>query len=388
MSARRAGLIPSVIDRFGDVDLRETCAECLQFANLREIPRLMLEFGQIPWLYGGPLENHPSLIAAGAAVAPLLGNAADDVRRVRDPWRLAEVLREEGLLCPEVRRPGDVAADEAWLWKPLRSAGGAGITRGSPPPAASRHPRDWYLQRFVAGTPWGVTFVGNGREAVLVGAAEQFLGEPWTGARDFQYCGSIGPVRLVDDLRQRLSRLGGCLAARFQLRGLFGVDVVVTEQQVWVIEVNPRYTASVEVLERAGGMSALAWHWAACCDGELPGNLHVSADVRSSLGERGPDQLHQDSGTNLWASAARSTCMHGKAIVFAEVPLLVDPSHQAKLLTLRQDPSLPELADIPAAGVVVEPGQPLLTVFSQGQNRGDVLLGLHRTIKHVRETWF
>ena len=60
-----------------------------------------------------------------------------------------------------------------------------------------------------------------------------------------------------------LETLGAALARRCRLRGLFGVDGVVRDGAFWPVEVNPRYTASVEILEYGGEFSAIAWHRAA-----------------------------------------------------------------------------------------------------------------------------
>ena len=50
---------------------------------------------------------------------------------------------------------------------------------------------------------------------------------------------------------QILQQLGLDLARGCGLRGLFGVDFVLSEGVPWPVEINPRYTASVEVLEYA-----------------------------------------------------------------------------------------------------------------------------------------
>ena len=55
-------------------------------------------------------------------------------------------------------------------------------------------------------------------------------------------------------------RLGNILAEQFELMGLFGVDFVLEGERVWSLEVNPRYTASVEIVERFTGVSAIAKH--------------------------------------------------------------------------------------------------------------------------------
>ena len=57
-------------------------------------------------------------------------------------------------------------------------------------------------------------------------------------------------------MRAVLDKLGTVLAQAFRLVGLFGVDGVLDAERFWPVEVNPRYTASVEVLEGATGLPA------------------------------------------------------------------------------------------------------------------------------------
>ena len=47
--------------------------------------------------------------------------------------------------------------------------------------------------------------------------------------------------------------MGAALADVFDLCGLFGVDGVVRGNRFWPVEINPRYTASMEVLEYVPG---------------------------------------------------------------------------------------------------------------------------------------
>ena len=77
-------------------------------------------------------------------------------------------------------------------------------------------------------------------------------------AAPFHYCGSVGPLSLAPQVRARFAQLGEVLVELFPLRGLFGVDCVLKDSVPWPVEVNPRYPASVEVLEYATGLAALA----------------------------------------------------------------------------------------------------------------------------------
>ncbi len=90
-----------------------------------------------------------------------------------------------------------------------------------------------------------------------MGATWQLVGTGWTGAPAFCYAGSVGPVEPQTHLDAQWERIGSTIARRFRLVGLFGVDAILDGHTVWPIEVNPRYPASVEVLERALGIQAM-----------------------------------------------------------------------------------------------------------------------------------
>jgi predicted ATP-grasp superfamily ATP-dependent carboligase len=119
-----------------------------------------------------------------------------------------------------------------------------------------------------------------------------------------------------------------------------------------VVEVNPRYTASVEVLEYATGLPALALH-------------------RSAF----------DPGTLLPPPAGPTAAVVGKAILFARRSL-VFPEEGPWLSVLRSPPpvaQMPAFADIPAPGQRVEAGRPVLTFFARADGERSCLDALRRT---------
>src|SRR5262249_30309839 len=155
-----------------------------------------------------------------------------------------------------VRRPGSPALPAGrWLLKPLRGAGGTSIRFYSGEENEAMWVRS-YLQEYVEGESRSALYVALRGRTHLLGLTRQLVGEAWLHASPFHYCGSVGPLSL--DVRQHgdLQRLGGVLATRCGLRGLFGVDGVWRDGTLWPVELNPRYTASVEVLEHATGLSA------------------------------------------------------------------------------------------------------------------------------------
>ena len=201
----------------------------------------------IPWMYTGALENHPRILKKLASLRPLYGNPADVVVRVRDPFAVARVLAEADCRVLRVRPITEPPpTDGRWLLKPRRGAGGRGIRvwdGTSIEPGRRREP--CYFQERASGDSYSALHLASSAGTVFLGAARQLVGEPKLGAGPFAYCGSIGPVALSDRLQRQIVRCGEILAAKFGLRGLFGVDFVVENEAVaWLTEVNPRYTAS------------------------------------------------------------------------------------------------------------------------------------------------
>ncbi|MEJ7637550.1 MAG: ATP-grasp domain-containing protein [Singulisphaera sp.] len=253
-STRRAGGRPSCVDLFADRDLAAICPAAR--LSPREYPdglaRLAAEASASPWMYTGALENHPELVDRIAGSRPLWGNDGSILRAVRDPIAVAASLRRAGLPCPRVRlSPAGLPRDESWLVKPLASAGGRGVQPLGPSSRPVRVPS--YYQERIAGPSLSALFVGARSGARLCGVTRQWVGR---GGARFAYRGSLGPWPVSDRESARIGLLGGFLAASYRLVGLFGVDFILSDGQPWPVEINPRYTASVEVLEwRCDGRS-------------------------------------------------------------------------------------------------------------------------------------
>src|SRR4029077_19044954 len=269
-SAARAGYEVVAIDGFGDLDLRvHARTVTVTRVNGRfSIPTALAVAREVPrdvTCYVASFENHPKAIEALARASPVWGSAPDVLARVRDPEQLARALAARGLPTPAVRRAVPTGnAGRRWLVKPRASGGGSGIVawRGERVPARS------YLQERVVGIPGSVVFAADGRRAVVLGISRALAGRPAFGATGFKYCGSI----LLDPeepLFEYAGRLAAALTAEFGLVGVNGVDFVAAHGVPLAIEVNPRYTASMELVERAYGLAIFETH-ARACAGSLP----------------------------------------------------------------------------------------------------------------------
>ena len=216
--------------------------------------------------YFSSFENHPKAIATLAAGRVLLGNPPAVVRRVRDPLLVAQALGRRGFAVPAVHvgEPGtrnpEPGTSSSWLVKPLASGGGH---RVRPWRRGTRVPRGCYLQEFVEGTPGSVVFVAAGGRAVPLGVSRQLIGEAAFGTAGYRYCGNIlasvsdPQFRDGDALVRNAAELARAIAEEFDLVGVNGIDFVARDGVPYAIEVNPRWSASMELVERAYGVSGV-----------------------------------------------------------------------------------------------------------------------------------
>jgi predicted ATP-grasp superfamily ATP-dependent carboligase len=357
-SAIRAGIQPSCIDLFADSDLAAVCpaTAVARDAYPQGLAELAAPWKPGPWLYTGALENHPELVDAIAKQRPLWGNPGPVLRRVRDPIAWSEALHGAGVAVPEARLDADgLPRDGSWLVKPRRSAGGQWIDSLEGRPAAvaplqNPRARAVYFQQRIIGLSHSAVFIAKQSGAELVGVTRQWHGQP--GA-PFAYAGSAGPCAVGLRVERRLVLIGQVLASAFGLTGLFGVDFILHAETPWPVEVNPRYTASVEVLELARGRPLLAEH----CQVYAPSLPTSARDHRQAT-----------------SAAGRVV---GKLVLHAQRQCTF-PGSPARTFKSGSPFQVPQIGDVPAPGAVFEPGDPVLTLFAIGESVGSCRARLRR----------
>lgn len=365
-SAVRAGWSVHAADLFADADLVAIATEVVRLGSAggpaypQGIPDVVASFPEAVCVYTGALENHPDVIDALARARPLAGCSAASLHRVRDHREVADVVRAAGLRFPETHAtPDKLPTDGSYLVKPRRSAGGRGV-RPWHGGLRDSTTRNLLWQLFVPGVSRSASYVARAGTARLVGSSLALTAGDWCGGRTFAYGGSIDvPLeRLPDGMRRSFERLGAALAAAFDLTGLFGVDVIEdVTGELHVLEVNPRPTASLELVERATGWSVAAAHLAACGWAAEPAGGTTAEGI--------------------WA----------KAIVYAP------PGATASRVTdtlaeiaerWRAADGLPAVADVPQPDEPPVPGAPLVTVFARAATAAEAHDALRDRVGELR----
>lgn len=276
---RRAGLIPACFDQYGDSDLQQIAAQVtLTDFHADGLPGVAPEvfasrLESSCWFYTGPLENHPAWIGRAALNTQLFGNSSEVIQSVRNLQLLERVCSkfEHFIKIPETRafddRPGSALGK--WLWKPFHSSGGWTV-RKARKQISIKHDllkkpesSQGYWQRRINGPTFGVTLASDCKVAKVLGVCRSLRGAP---QRPFAYGGSTGPVNSsrFQHFIEHLQPVASLISGHSQLRGLWNMDVVFEprHKQWYLLEINPRPSASMEVLELAVQKSLMQIHMA------------------------------------------------------------------------------------------------------------------------------
>jgi len=372
-AAQDGGYRAAALDLFGDVDTRRAAGAWWPIgapgrlaidgeALLAVLDRLRGAGGAAGWIAGSGFEGEPGLLAAGARLLPLIGNAPEVVAAVRDPAVFFGRLVAQGIPHPETRlmRP---AAPAGWLRKDFGSSGGRDVqpAAGEAPPgpdgaARSADGAGIHYQRLADGDPMSALFLADGRRSRLLGVNRQIVRR--LGDRPFVFRGCIGPLPVAPALRGALQGIVDALTANFGLRGLNGLDFLLDGDRLAVLELNPRPPASMALYRDALPGGLIRAHVAASLAGHLPAG---DASGRAMGARRVPP----------------ATALRGFEVVFARAPHRIDAA-AADALARRA-----WCHDLPVRGSRVARGEPVCTVSAAGSSIAEVHGLLVRRRRHI-----
>jgi len=285
------------------------------------------------WLYTGCLENYPEQIAQLANKKTLLGNNQNVIRKCRSPEFISELA-----IDAEWHYPDAAIADasrtnnefQSWISKPRLSAAGQSVqVWHSIPPATSER----IAQLYIPGPTFGAACISNGSETQVLGITRHLRMTRRLGVTRFQYCGSVGPLPLSDTLNAAISTMASEIASECGIVGLFGLDLKIQNNQIWLLEINPRFTASMDLLRDGTGENLIQQHIDACRNKPLIPIQH----------------------------SKKLSAIQTRAILFAKSPTRFNP-------TCNQ---WDFIADIPAHNTTLDIGSPICSIYGRGKTASE-----------------
>jgi predicted ATP-grasp superfamily ATP-dependent carboligase len=190
----------------------------------------------------------------------------------------------------------------------------------------------------MPGVPVSALFLAAGGHAELIGFSAQWCSP--TADKPYRYGGAVRPAPLAATMEASLAASLDRLADAASLVGLNSADFLVDGDRYWVLEINPRPGATLDIFEPPRG-SLFARHMSACV---------------GSLAAAPCDDDGAKVSVKASAKASAKADAKAAAIVYAEDDISSFPALDWPDWT----------ADRPCPASAVPAGEPLCTVYACG----------------------
>lgn len=296
-SAKKAGARVFVSDYWGDDDLSSCCDDWIAVltptpgSRQRQPLDTPLHESLVENLFYLTKERKLDMVLVGSgfddhvdALLPihneglLVGCSPAQMERAREFSALQRISRKLDIGFPQrlmVENPKEALEDSGefnfpYLVRPTHSGGGSGIrfAHGSndvikafgEPEDDEYAPR--IIQEYIPGVDISCSVLAAGDLALTLSIQGQLIGMPTAGRNcGFAYCGNYYPSGLTEEMISRISEISEIICKKLKLDGSVGLDYIVDEDnQIWLMEINPRIQGTLELLEATGNLSITELH--------------------------------------------------------------------------------------------------------------------------------
>ena len=264
----------------------------------------------------------------------ILGNR--DIENVEDKFRFYNEIKDE-FLTPMTFNVSDI--DEAleindnypkvqFILKPLQGSGGYNINLLNNGMDFELNGEKFIMQEFVKGISLSSSVLSSESESKSIVNSRLLTMNDFGNENSFIYVGNILPltgksimakVEDIGSIADEMKSTSENLIEKFGLVGSNGVDYILNERGLHVIEINPRIQGTFECVERTFGINMLEAHIKAC-QGEI-------IDI------------------------PKAKCYTYKKIIYSPARMKYAPV------------DLDNIYDLPHIGSITEKGEPLLTII-------------------------
>lgn len=252
MAAKQAEYSVTVIDAFADQQTMTSSDAIItvpfdehgfQAAALKQAINRLDANDYVGFVYGSGFEAQPELLQTISEQIPLIGNAAEVLSAVKSTG-LFEALDSLNIPYPLTFRNWPDKVSGTYLKKSFGSCGGTHISIASPKDQLHDHE---YFQQFVKGQSVSLLFLAHENEIEAIGFNEQWV--TGRGDKPFSYGGAVSHVDLPQAIQQQLLKAAHALTTKFNLKGLNSLDAVLENNIVYILEINPRLSATFDLYD-------------------------------------------------------------------------------------------------------------------------------------------
>ncbi len=265
-SARKSGLNPLVIDRFGDQDTQDLANEVHLVKSFE--PKVLLPLitdiqtrtGVVWLVLGSGLEPYYKQLSPGFASFQIIGNSLETMANLVNKPIFFKQLEALSIDFPEVRFSPPLEPT-GWLTKQYYSEGGMGV---KPSSKESTTMLNRYWQKQITGSPFSALFLADQHQCIkMIGFQTQ-----WTTAinadQPFMFKGVINQTPLTVEQQTKILSLIERLTKHYCLVGLNGLDFIANQDGLMLLEINPRPSASLNLYDDDYPNGLLEQHFTAC----------------------------------------------------------------------------------------------------------------------------
>ena len=255
-SARRAGFVPLVVDGFGDEDMREAAAHFVTLPGavadgiqagplVNALDELCEKASGTPigLVLGSGFEDKTKLMATLDQRYRLIGCSSQCVARAKDPDQLFPLLDTLGIAHPETSRTPPTNG-AGWLSKVIGGAGGTHIRDCDAAPKASAN--RYFQRRIENAVPISVMAVASADGVALE------MSRQWTAPsaqKPYRYGGAAIIAYSDSGTEQAMADAASTLVSQLGLKGIVSFDFMVTADGPFLIEINPRPGATLDIFD-------------------------------------------------------------------------------------------------------------------------------------------
>ncbi len=288
--------------------------------------------------YTGVLpDNFPS--------SKILGNKR--VENIVNKYKLYKKLKKKFLLpltylSPSLEEIQEIRLqfpEKEFIIKPIFGSGGYGIEK------LNKRKRElddenFILQEFIPGENVSTSVLSTIKESKAIISSRQLYVEDYASKNSFIYAGNVAPYPGID---VKFNSVAQEVVKELSLIGSNGVDMIIKDNDIYIIEVNPRIQGTFECSESSLGINMIEAHVKAC-QGEL---INCPKPNKYTL----------------------------KKILYAP--------YKTKVGNLNN----PGVHDIPLTNTIIEKGEPIATVIHAAKDLAEVQYKVNITSKQLKEKW-